>query len=203
MAAFVEFHRPRLTGPTPSSTGLFGQTGARVLRAGRLLRPQELGVAAEVGRHPFLVRPRPTVGILATGDELVSIEAKPGPGQIRNSNEMMLAAQAARAGGVPRRLGIAGMSGPNCGPRSSPAWVLTCFCFRGRFRGDARPGAGRIDLARRPQRLSQGAYPSGQTPLVWRLGRCRTGRRQARRTAPLSLACRATRSAAWSVLSSS
>ncbi len=81
--------------------------GARVLPAGRLLRPQELGALAEVGKARLLVHPRPTVAILATGDELVGIDAKPGPGQIRNSNEMMLAGQVARAGGVAVPLGIA------------------------------------------------------------------------------------------------
>jgi molybdopterin molybdotransferase len=62
---------------------------------------------AEFGRHRLLVRPRPTVAILATGDELVPIDAKPGPGQIRNSNETMLATQTVRAGGLPVGLGIA------------------------------------------------------------------------------------------------
>ena len=81
--------------------------GERVLAAGRLLRPQELGALAEVGRHRLLVRPRPSVAVLATGDELVPIDGKPGPGQIRNSNETMLSAQTVRAGGVPVGLGIA------------------------------------------------------------------------------------------------
>jgi molybdopterin molybdotransferase len=81
--------------------------GERVLAAGCPLRPQEVGALAEVGRQRLLVRPRPTVAVLATGDELVPINEKPGPGQIRNSNETMLSAQTERAGGVPVRLGIA------------------------------------------------------------------------------------------------
>jgi molybdopterin molybdotransferase len=83
------------------------KSGQRVLSAGRLLRPQELGALAEVGKHRLLVRPRPTVAVLATGDELVPVNEKPGPGQIRNSNETLLAAQTARAGGIPVRLGVA------------------------------------------------------------------------------------------------
>jgi molybdopterin molybdotransferase len=71
------------------------------------LRPQELGALAEVGKHRLSIRPRPTDAILATGDELVPVDAKPGPGQIRNSNETMLAAQTIRAGGVAVPLGIA------------------------------------------------------------------------------------------------
>jgi molybdopterin molybdotransferase len=83
------------------------KTGQRVLPAGRLLRPQELGALAEVGKHRLLVRSRPTVAVLATGDELVPVDQKPGPGQIRNSNETLLAAQTERAGGTAVRLGVA------------------------------------------------------------------------------------------------
>ena len=45
--------------------------------------------------------------MLATGDELVPIEAEIGPGQIRNINEHTTAAQVRRYGGVPVMLGIA------------------------------------------------------------------------------------------------
>jgi molybdopterin molybdotransferase len=83
------------------------KTGQAVLPAGRLVRPQEVGALAEVGKGRLSVRPRPKVGILATGDELVPIGVKPGPGQIRNSNEAMLGAQTRRAGGQPVLLGIA------------------------------------------------------------------------------------------------
>ena len=51
--------------------------------------------------------PAPRLSVLATGNELVEADATPGPGQIRNSNGPMLIAQAARAGAVPRYLGIA------------------------------------------------------------------------------------------------
>jgi molybdopterin molybdotransferase len=54
-----------------------------------------------------LAIPAPSVSILASGDELVEADQKPGPNQLRNSNGPMLMAQAARAGAVPRYLGIA------------------------------------------------------------------------------------------------
>lgn len=83
------------------------RTGERVLAAGTVVRPQELGVLATVGRTEVLQYPRPTVAILATGDELVEPPALPGPGQIRNSNVPMLAGQANRAGAAVTTLGIA------------------------------------------------------------------------------------------------
>ncbi len=83
------------------------RTGEVVVPAGRQLRAQELGLLAELGRSTISVIPRPTVALLATGDELVPVDQVPGPGQIRNSNETMLAAQVARAGCVAVPLGIA------------------------------------------------------------------------------------------------
>jgi molybdopterin molybdotransferase len=81
--------------------------GETVLAAGAVLRPQEVALLATVGRTSALVVPPPSVAVLSTGDEVVEAPAVPGPGQIRNSNGPMLLAQAARAGGVPRYLGVA------------------------------------------------------------------------------------------------
>lgn len=80
--------------------------GETVLPAGRRLRPQELGLLAELGRATIRVVPTPTVAVIATGDELVPVDQTPGPGQIRNSNETMLRAQLARFGCDDLPLGI-------------------------------------------------------------------------------------------------
>ena len=50
---------------------------------------------------------RPRVAILSTGDELVPIDQRPGPGQIRNSNAIMLAAQVRQCGAEPVSLDVA------------------------------------------------------------------------------------------------
>ncbi|MDB5384844.1 MAG: moeA [Planctomycetaceae bacterium] len=81
--------------------------GAEILKPGRMLRAQEIAALAELGFTHVRVTSRPRVGILATGDELVPAGTKPGPGQIQNSNEPMLAAQIQQAGAGPIRLGIA------------------------------------------------------------------------------------------------
>ncbi len=81
--------------------------GELVVVTGSELRPQELGALAELGHANVLTRRHPRVAALATGDELVPIDQTPGPGQIRNSNELMLCAQIRRAGADPLPLGIA------------------------------------------------------------------------------------------------
>ncbi len=83
------------------------QRGEALIPAGKMLRPQEMGVLAEIGRSTLRVHPKPRVAILATGDELVSVDQEPAGGQIRNSNETMLIGQIRRAGGIPVPLGIA------------------------------------------------------------------------------------------------
>jgi len=81
--------------------------GELVLEHGRLLRPQELGVLASLGRSVIMTIKRPRVAILATGDELVGIDEDLGPGKIRNSNEYSNAALVKRYGGIPIMLGMA------------------------------------------------------------------------------------------------
>ncbi len=81
--------------------------GDRVLVAGCPLRAIEIGILAEVGRAHVQVVPRPTVAVLATGNELVPPPVVPGPGHIRNSNGPMLLAAAAQAGAAGYDLGIA------------------------------------------------------------------------------------------------
>lgn len=83
------------------------QAGGCVVRSGVVLNGSRIGALAEVGRATVPVRRRPRVAVLATGNELVSIESNPGPGQIRNSNAVMLGAQIEAMGGIPVPLGIA------------------------------------------------------------------------------------------------
>jgi molybdopterin molybdotransferase len=90
--------------------------GEVVVPCGAVLRPEEFGVLATVGRTQVLAHPAPEVAILSTGDEIVDASVTPGAGQIRNGNGSMLLAQVVRAGGVPRSLGIAGDSVESLAP---------------------------------------------------------------------------------------
>ena len=103
----IHVKRPTASGRFILRRGAAVQAGSTVLPAGRILRAQEIAALAELGQARVPVFQRPRVAILATGDELVPVDVVPGPGQIRNSNESMLAAQMRHAGAEPVRLGIA------------------------------------------------------------------------------------------------
>jgi len=69
--------------------------GERLLAPGVLLRAPEIGVCAAVGRASVRVSRRPSIALVATGDELVDVESVPEPHQVRTSN--VYAVQAALA----------------------------------------------------------------------------------------------------------
>lgn len=94
-------------GNNVSPFGSEARQGEVVLPAGTFISPGVVGLLAAVGKSEVPVYRAPTVGILATGDELVEVTAKPALGQIRNSNSFTLFAQIRQAGGKPQLLGIA------------------------------------------------------------------------------------------------
>ena len=75
------------------------RAGEELVTAGSRLTVSQVAAAAMCGYASVEVCVRPRVAILTTGDELVEVEATPGPGQIRNSNAVMLAALVTQAGG--------------------------------------------------------------------------------------------------------
>ena len=81
--------------------------GQVVLPVGTLIGGAEIALAAACGCSALTVFCRPKVAIVATGDELVEIDAVPEPQQIRNSNSYGLASLVGRAGGEAVRLPIA------------------------------------------------------------------------------------------------
>jgi molybdopterin molybdotransferase len=81
--------------------------GQTLLPSGRRLSARDVTIAAAMGHAHLLVRRRPTVAILATGDELVLPGETPRADQIVCSNPFGVAALAASAGAAPTFLGIA------------------------------------------------------------------------------------------------
>ncbi|WP_167106865.1 gephyrin-like molybdotransferase Glp [Mycobacterium sp. DL592] len=73
--------------------------GATVLRAGHVVTPAALGLAAALGLGSLTVVPRQRVLVMSTGSELVSAGTDLKPGQIYESNAIMLAAAVREAGG--------------------------------------------------------------------------------------------------------
>jgi molybdopterin molybdotransferase len=81
--------------------------GEIVLRAGTRLDYTGIAALAAFGHSRVAVYRRPTVAIIATGDEIVEVDEIPANFQIRNSNAHSLAAQVTRAGGAPVVLPLA------------------------------------------------------------------------------------------------
>lgn len=69
-----------------------------LLPAGHRLRPVDVAAAGAAGATQVVVYRSPTVVVIPTGDEIVPVGTTPAPGQILDTNSLMLAAQAREAG---------------------------------------------------------------------------------------------------------
>jgi molybdopterin molybdotransferase len=103
----IETERAAATGEFINRRGTEAREGQPVLRPGMRLDFAGVAQAAAVGAAALPVYRKPSVAILATGDEIVAVEESPRANQVRNSNSESLAAQVARAGGVPTVLPVA------------------------------------------------------------------------------------------------
>jgi molybdopterin molybdotransferase len=104
---FIHFQQPATKGQNIVPAGSEASKGQSLLQSGTRLGYAELGLAAQIGATQLRCAKKPRVAILSTGDEVVPIDASPGPFQIRNSNSVSLAAQVRDAGGEPVILGKA------------------------------------------------------------------------------------------------
>src|SRR5918997_6231105 len=96
--------------PVPPGTAVGGagedlRAGDVVVKPGTVLTPGRLGVLANVGATSVAVHRRPRVGVLSTGDELVSGGGPLAPGQVRDSNRPTLLALVAASGFPPVDIG--------------------------------------------------------------------------------------------------
>ncbi len=103
----VEVKRTVVSGGNIVPRGAEASAGASLVERGARLTEATIALAASVGKSKLQVYRRPKVAVLTTGDEIVDVDAVPGPTQIRNSNSYSLAVQIRRAGGDPVLLPIA------------------------------------------------------------------------------------------------
>ena len=103
----VEVRRSVAAGENLVPRGAEARAGQLLLDCGARLDHAAIALAASVGKSHLQVYRRPRIALLATGDEVVDVDASPGPAQIRNSNTYSLAAQVKDAGAEPVLLPIA------------------------------------------------------------------------------------------------
>jgi putative molybdopterin biosynthesis protein len=75
--------------------------GELLIPAGHLLRPADLAAAAAAGHATLTVARRPVASIIPTGDEIRPVGSALGPGDITDSNSLLLASRADQAGALP------------------------------------------------------------------------------------------------------
>lgn len=102
----IEIYRAVAPGENIIRRGEDVAAGALVLPAGHRLRPQDVGLLAAVGVSTVPVFHRPRVAVIATGDEIVPVDAPLPVGKVRDANSYAVAAQVQAMGGEPWLLGI-------------------------------------------------------------------------------------------------
>jgi putative molybdopterin biosynthesis protein len=102
----AELSGPAIAGRHIRPVGEDIEAGAIVLPAGHRVRPADAAALAAAGHMSILVRRRPKVTILPTGDEIRPVGATLAPGQILDTNSIMLAGLAEEAGCVTETLPI-------------------------------------------------------------------------------------------------
>jgi molybdopterin molybdotransferase len=106
----VSFNRRVTAGENVRRQGMDIRMGEIVLKKGRALDPQDLGLLAMLGYGRVEAHARPRIALLSSGDELLHVGEPLEGAKIRDSNSYMLAAMAEKAGAVVLRLGVAGDS---------------------------------------------------------------------------------------------
>ncbi len=87
----IEFEQTQLkSGDNRRLRGEDLQQGKSAIKAGRLLRPSDLGLAASLGISSLQVKRKLKIAILSSGDELRSIDQELDPGSIYDSNRYSL-----------------------------------------------------------------------------------------------------------------
>jgi putative molybdopterin biosynthesis protein len=96
----------QITGPAPHGLNVRAPgedfpAGELLIPAGQRLRPADLAAAAAAGRTTLQVARRPVAAIIPTGDEVRPVGSALGPGDVTDSNSLLLASQAGETGARP------------------------------------------------------------------------------------------------------
>ena len=102
----IEVYRSVAPGQNMIAIGEDIKKQTQVLLKGQLIRPQEAGLLAALGKQMVTVYQRPVIGVISTGDEIVPISKTPSRGQIRDINTYTLAGLIQDAGAVAISYGI-------------------------------------------------------------------------------------------------
>ncbi len=103
----IMINRPYPSGHFVYRAGTDIRAGSHVLRRGATLRAQDVGLLIHLGSSFANVFARPSVAIIATGNELTNDLASKNKALTRNSHSLILAYLVSESGGEPRDLGIA------------------------------------------------------------------------------------------------
>ncbi|MGI8603767.1 MAG: molybdopterin molybdotransferase MoeA [Verrucomicrobiales bacterium] len=135
------------------------QAGAKILDAGELLSPQKIALLAAQGFTDLQVGPRPSVGILTTGDELIPAGSElPHAAAIYDSNGPMLAA-------LLERLGIHRLA---CNHTADQLDAVTAAIEGGLADHDVLLIAGGVSVGARDY-VKNALERLGINPLLWRV----------------------------------
>jgi len=102
----ILIHRPAAPGDNIISRGEDFGTGRVAVYAGTQINSRVLGVLAACGASTIEVTKVPRIGIISTGNELVSVEELPSDGKIRDVNSYLCAGFVSEQGGLPVQYGI-------------------------------------------------------------------------------------------------
>jgi molybdopterin molybdotransferase len=101
---------PVTPGDNISKVGEDLKKGEVIIDAGQFIRPQDISVLLACGVLKIKVATKPTVGVIATGNELIEPQNIQIPGKVFNVNSHSLSAFVTLYGGRPIDLGIVGDS---------------------------------------------------------------------------------------------
>lgn len=102
----IEVLRPVAVGENIIHIGEDVVAGEEVIPAHSLIRPAEIGGLAGLGITKIQVIRQPPVGLISTGDEIISPDQPVQPGQVRDINTYTLSALIDENGGIPKTYGI-------------------------------------------------------------------------------------------------